>query len=68
MLKVFICASSSCEVKFAPMSVSTAIVGVIIISGGLSFFFKVSEDDCAEDTDGLRGGSFHNVKATPPLS
>lgn len=40
MLKVFICASSSCEVKFAPMSVSTAIVGVIIISGGLSFFLR----------------------------
>jgi len=63
----FLFASSSCEVKYAPMSKSAArvIVGVII-SGGL--FFNINEDDCAEDTDGLRGGSFHNVKVTPPLS
>lgn len=65
------CPFFCCEVVrlYLKSGAARVIVGVIIIFGVLSMCFcYINEDDCAEDTDGLAGGSFHNVKAMQPQS
>ncbi len=67
----YMCPFLCCEVirLYLKSRAARVIVGVIIIVGVLSMCFcYINEDDCAEGTDGLTGGSFHNVKAMQPQS